>query len=191
MAMSSEDLKLGEIIPADRPQERDAVHIAVIPVVAAVSMAPGALVGMAGGRAVHATGAAAIGIVDPFLTETVEEGQRFWLYLRPGSITSLRHEWTHPAFPVSELRVGSNEREVSEKWLRQWAIEFRVGGYDIADDERYRKLIGGAIAGDIFFGTDTPYDEVRGSELWRHIENVTGQRFDDDHRENGFYHCSC
>jgi hypothetical protein len=78
---------------------RDAVHIAVAPMVAAARLLPGQHVGLLDDGRVYANDKP-IGIVDPFLTESVLPGQRFWLFLYPGTITSLRHVWTHPAFTV-------------------------------------------------------------------------------------------
>ena len=75
---------------------RDAIHFAVAPVEAGMDLRPGDHVGLTDGRA--SRGAKAIGIVDPFLKGEVKEGQRFWLFLYPNTITSLRHVWTHPAF---------------------------------------------------------------------------------------------
>src|SRR5262249_45454600 len=83
----------------DEDARRDAVHIAVAPVVAAARLQPGQHVELRqDGRG--QPGDKPVGIVDPFLTDSVLPGERFWLFLYPGTITSLRHVWTHPAFKV-------------------------------------------------------------------------------------------
>ncbi len=91
---------LGELAGADA--RRDAVHIAVAPVVASCLLEPGDNVGIWNVSReafwAEAHGDNAIGIVDPFLTSPVRKGQRFWLFLYPNSITNLRHVWEHPAF---------------------------------------------------------------------------------------------
>jgi hypothetical protein len=96
--------KLGSLIE-DGDRRRDAIHIAVAPVTAAERLLPGQHVGLVAGDTEHvgamASPAGCIGIVDPFLRQAVEEGQRFWLFLYPNTITSLRHYWTHPEFTVS------------------------------------------------------------------------------------------
>ena len=81
----------------DEDAKRDAVHIAVAPVIAGQELAPGNHVGLVDGKASMETNDF-IGIIDPFLTSDVEEGQRCWLYLYPNTVQSLRHVWTHRSF---------------------------------------------------------------------------------------------
>ncbi len=90
---------LGELIH-DGDRRRDAIHIAIAPVTAAVSLKPGDHVGLIdnGQRELVGPCEETLGIVDPFLRNNVEPGERFWLFLYPNTITSLRHVWTHPAF---------------------------------------------------------------------------------------------
>jgi hypothetical protein len=91
---------IGQLI--DETAKRDAIHVAIAPVIAAQRLEPGQRVGLVkkGNSELvgFGPGIASVGIVDPFLPHAVEEGQHCWLFLFPGSVTSLRHEWTHPLF---------------------------------------------------------------------------------------------
>lgn len=89
---------LGKIISEN--EKRDAIHLAVEPVVAGEKLFPGQDVGLRYNKAV-AGGVMMLGIVDPFLKNPVMLGERFWLVVYPRQIHSLRHVWTHPAFPDS------------------------------------------------------------------------------------------
>lgn len=113
--MSDTVEQLGKII-TDPNVARDAIHIAVAPVTAAHALPPGQRVGFVEEGNDELVGAGAtklIGIIDPFLQEVVEPNQRCWLYLFPGSITSLRHEWTHTAFGPKELTEYLAKKEAS------------------------------------------------------------------------------
>lgn len=96
--MSNEDTlrSIGKTPPEDAG--RDAVHFAVVPVVAGVDFRPGDRAIVIGDKAYPINSGAAIGIIDPFRKGEVFAGERAWLFLNPGSITSLRHTWTHPSF---------------------------------------------------------------------------------------------
>ncbi len=96
-----QDIKLGQLAPIDA--KRDAVHIAVIPIVAGTKLDPGDHVGI-GQSDGKAYGAAypGVGIVDPFLNVSVRPNQTFWLFMLPGTTKQLRHDWSHDAFPEKE-----------------------------------------------------------------------------------------
>lgn len=79
---------------------RDAVHVAVAPVLANEPLSPGDHISLVGGRATKS--GQTIGIVDPFLEAGVHRGDKFWMFMYPETVTGLRHEWDHPAFVEPE-----------------------------------------------------------------------------------------
>lgn len=94
----SKNITLGQLITDD--PKKDAVHVAIAPATAEGPLNPGAHVFVANGYASLPEGRQkAVGIVDPFLTEPVKEGEVFWVFVYPNTVKDLRHEWSHPAFP--------------------------------------------------------------------------------------------
>ena len=168
-------------------EQKDAIHIAIAPVEAGQDLVPGQRV-----RVMHIGGKAMAwechddekceGVVDPYLTASVKDGDRFWLFLMPGTILGLRHDWTHPAFPSVSV---SAERSQSERWLRDYAERY------CAD---FNEMISGAVSGGGYcFGDDDGPPQYRGAEgeFWRHMENFTGRRFSKEHREATPFRCAC
>lgn len=97
--MSQNVPNVGHLITTN--ESRDAIHVAIVPMKAYQDLDPGEHVGIIEGHLeVAGVTNSPIGIVDPFLTKMVKEGQSFWLFLYQGTVTSLRHEWEHPAFPT-------------------------------------------------------------------------------------------
>jgi hypothetical protein len=111
--MKHEETRIGELVP-DGEMRRDAVHVAVAPVEASVNLTPGCrvilLVGSSTKVRVAADYEGADGIADPFLDqEVIEIGQRFWMFLFPGTITGMRHSWRHPAFEAAARERRSTD----------------------------------------------------------------------------------
>lgn len=178
-------LGLGKIITSH--QERDAIHVAVVPVVAGEKLQPGTHVGLRDGKAVSFP-TQMFGVVDPFLKRPVQEDQTFWLFLYPGSITSLRHEWTHPAFPVIYPKSESalDPEGESRRWMEGFAHQV---GYSYGElIERMTDVIandGGWVGDD---DAQDRFNDVK-TELLFHASRVIGVPMPNP--ENVYFSCAC
>ncbi len=185
---------LGKILHHEMP--RDAVHIAVVPMmVIDETLLPGQRVGIVG----DGIGAEAvpIGIVDPFLRSAVRKGARVWLYLYPGSITSLVHHWTHPAF----ASMADDPKVKAKAWIGEFANIYGLS-YDGIMDAASTWLQGeenAARKGSKWVDYDdyghrypTDLPQVGGEkweEFWQQHEIVTGKRSRE--KSSSFFWCSC
>lgn len=174
-------------------ERRDAVHFAVAPVQAGGFLRAGERVKFAPGSTDVVVSwdydeEAPVGIIDPFLNDYVANGERCWLFLYPSTITGLRHEWTHPAFPdqqpQSVAQPAESPREYSERWLRGFAEKYKAD---------YNEMIAGVSDGTgAFFDDDLEYEDFRpGSEFWQHVSTVTGNDFTEKHMQDTSFRCAC
>lgn len=175
-------------------EHRDAIHLAVEPAVASGTVFPGQHVGRLVDGRYSPQATKLVGIVDPFLKDTVYPGERFWLIVYPRQITSLRHVWEHPDFPTSlgtvEPAAQSPARPATTVAESHAALE--AVAVDAGLD--YAALIEGAnrfldqgrylIEGGRWDGFRIPDD------FWWHFERVTGRRVPEGERGN-FFSCSC
>lgn len=146
------ELKLGHLL--DEGAGRDAIHVAIAPVIAGQDLRRAEPVALRDGRA-YPEHVNPIGVIDPFLPGGVETGERCWLFLKPGTITSLRHVWTHPLFDAATPEHGAAEmrlrnfaqslgftydhmlslaqtyQESDERWPDPSVIEWRFEGMSI------------------------------------------------------------
>lgn len=96
---------LGTILVPGKEQ-RDAIHLAVEPVIAGEVLHPNDDVGfLPDGRVGRCD--YPVGKVDPFLRDSVQPNQEFWLVVYPGKVTSLRHVWEHSSIPVRKVAETS------------------------------------------------------------------------------------
>ena len=180
----SNEIRLG--VAPDEGAGRDSVHVPVIPVTAQAHFRGGSFARLVPGTTDQITRCYApehvpIGVVDPFLPQDfiVEIGQKVWLCLLPGSITSLRHEWRHPAFDPEAVVPAS------ERWLREFGAAYGIVYNDLLYYaagylNRGEYLTRGAE----FEGESVP------DEFWDHYEKVTGAVVPANLR-GSFFSCSC
>lgn len=187
----SDTVKLGWRQDATN-DKRDAVHVAIAPVTALEDLSPGQHVGLGDGGI--SANAEHIGIVDPFLTGRVTKGDRVYLMLYPNTVTSLRHEWTHPSFSLA------TDKAASEKWLREFCRT--------ADCPDYESVIAAATNQPLenyspeyyseAYQNDGEYLHFNGRdahseippEFWDHVEKVSGTKIP-AHRRATSFSCSC
>jgi len=180
---------------------RDAVHVAVVQATAGERVWPGRPVRLnTEGSATMKAGAPFIGIADPYIGawETygehhgkpymIEKGQRFYIFLFPNTIRSLRHVWTHPILDTPPRLMGDAER-----WLRtfadRWSLDYdtliaAATSRDYGEWGRYVVAQGQDLHSYADLGEDGPL-------FWQHLELLTGQTFEDGHRRRFVWSCSC
>lgn len=186
----TKEARLGHLIdnPGDQNQ-RDAVHIAVVPVKARNNLEPGQHVGVTPDGKVAGTPGGlfgeAVGIVDPFLTARVVSGDTFWLFLYQGSVNTLRHEWTHDAFPDAH-GVAHTSREESVIWLKAYATTIKPYS---SPEKAYESLLDDLQRNEVNFdGTDIDWELKDNAEFWRHAMAVIGKPL---HPGDFYISCSC
>lgn len=173
-------LKIGQIIK--EPQSRDAVHMAIVPVKAGQLLSPGNHVGLIDGYAVplHTSlgtkrrSLKLIGVVDPFLTNVVGKGDKFWLFLYPGSITSLRHAWTHPEF--------ADDLEAKQKFMAKQQSKVWLQDFCVREELDYSYLVEHESVGN---KQDLCDSLVQNTEFAEHFRVVTGRECPD------YFSCAC
>lgn len=185
---------VGKII---KEGERDAIHIAVMPVIAHAELSVGEDIGYSNGKT---TSNNPIGIVDPFLKETVEEGEMFYMFLYPNSITSLKHLWTHPNVNDEIVETVAPTKKESEIWLRNFIDQGDCPGYDVliaaVEGKDIHTVKGYEDVDWAGYSIDHEYFHFSGldahseipEEFWVHMENVTGKKIK---YKPASFSCSC
>lgn len=172
---------------------RDAIHLAVEPVIAGRDLGVGVDIGIEkDGTASDRPDIKKLGIVDPFLSRAVRKGEKFWLIVYPRQITSLRHVWSHPDFPEAVEDVNNKEevKEMNfhERWIRNFASLIGIEYNDLLEGaEDYAKNGNYTYMGDNETYSDH-YDKME--EFWIHFTALTGIS-SNDHGNGGFFSCSC
>lgn len=167
---------------------RDAIHVAIAPVTVTEDMPAGSPVRFVGENTEQVCKAEpddAVGVIDPFLYSTAYKGGRFWLFLFPGTITSLRHDWTHPSF-------GQSTRQEAQAWVEAFAAEL---------DYTYNRLMTAADlwvetasqwgSGEYEMDNSERYKDVHHSKwsiFWQHYETLRGKK---PKHATSFFTCSC
>lgn len=178
---------LGKILPKNHIQGRDAVHIAVMPVIAGEDLRPGMKLKLKFGTTnvvIEADYGEFIGRADPFIEHyEIKTGCCFWMWLNPGSISGLRHEWEHPTIDKKPKKLS-----VAEIWLHQFAEKWN---FDYDEMIREAKNGGYALARGRDLHSSKELDVGDEELFWKHIEEVTGQTYSLNHKKDFQWSCSC
>lgn len=214
-----ENVKLGQLIKEGDPA-RDAIHVACCPVIAGEPLnVSDELKFLYGSKEIvlrhrgsdYGDEEPIVGFPDPFLRlrpyperydyrdetvifpDRIRKGDRFWMFLLPGTATGLRHHYYHPL--LDGPRTCTNEHEI---WLRRfsqfWGFNYdemlRIAIQNHNNDDDDGDFDDYIVAN----GVDLHSPGDLGDDLrlfWEHIEGLTGQQFDQQHRDKVGWSCSC
>lgn len=172
---------IGFTFPSVEGVERDAVHVAVYPVIADEILQPGQRIGFIEHdkqRVRACSDVDCIGIVDPFLTSQVVVGGCFWMFVLPRRIRGLTHHWY-----LDEIDSSSE----SETWLRDFAADCHMSYRDLLQSVK-----DGLETGYIWVGDNedvSSEDTMR--ELLDHYSVVMNEKVAEGEAERLFFRCGC
>lgn len=179
----TKEARLGQLITEPGEQnQRDAVHFAVVPIIASGPLKPGQRIGVNKAGTHTDEHAETVGIVDPFYSMLINKGETFWLVLYQGQVTTLRHEWTHPAFP--SVRQPERQESGADKRMMAFATECH---YDTLTEflAEVRKAV---QSGDsVYVGDNEGASCYDG--FWNDYNELTGMSVPDD--QTIWFSCGC
>ena len=156
-------------------RERDAVHVAIVPLTAACDLLPGQHVGLDSDSKLTPTGKL-IGIVDPYRVGMIRAGTSVYLCLYPDTVVGMRHEWQHPAFMgdhVKWLTEFAERLETTYEELMEVARRYDLyGTYEYDNSEAYKLVT-----------------RAEWREFWLRYSAATGVKA--DHDDSSPFTCSC
>lgn len=181
------DLKLGQKIT--EPQERDAIHVAVIPVRiyqyynGKGQVTPGTHVGFLHDDYVSVNSPKLVGIIDPFLDPSKElhHGDRVWLFVYPNTITSLRHDWEHPDITLKKRESLLVDRAIAT--LKDIAEQVEMSLPQLVE------LLSNYLDTGEWHTLNFDTPDIDAEAMWDAFEVVTGRR-GAQHKDNPFS-CAC
>ena len=191
---SMADPQFGRLVPADFPDERDAIHIATAAVFATEDLNPGDHVGFVtkDNDKMGRSEIAPLGIVDPFLPKPVKKGERFWVFLYPGTIQSLRHNWSHPSFDVRQQLIRAIEETPAKKRMKAFAAELSQDASEslITFEELIDRATAYVTGGEYWSEGGRFEGQGLYDEFWDDFEELTGLKVPEGDRYS-FFSCSC
>ena len=192
--------------PKPTDPDRDAVHVACKKMIAGDDKLDlGSLFKLAYGTTNVALLAdynekEAVGVVNPFVnTEfrwgSIKKGNEFWGLLLPGTVNGMTHQWKCPAFDGTGVTRIVSEHEI---WIREfcdrWNFDYdeliaestaeNEEEKDRWDNEHWITARGIDLHSKGELGEDHDM-------FWMHLEALTGNKFNEDHREKFGWSCSC
>ena len=186
------ELKLGTILTGK--EERDAFHVAVLPVVAGTNLKGGQPVDLKGDKndnglyTVVKSKGNPIGIIDPFLPsdQRVEKDQIVYLWLMPNTVVGMRHHWQHPVIDNIQPKLTEEDYKklTAQEWITRFASNIGKTYEALMEDAEYYDRSGY----DVYDNSERYKSAKNWEEFWENYSIVTGKEVSQCWSP---YTCSC
>lgn len=178
------ELNIGQVIEGIYPL-RDAIHIPVVQVICDEDhLDAGQRIALrAGTDLAYKEEYRSTGVVDPYLDGSLMRGDKFWMFLFPGTVTGMVHQWKHPEF--THLEASSP----AEQWLRdfaeRWAMDFNELVTEAGGQGGNRWVT--AHGHDLHKAEEI--EDI--DDMYYHLEQYLGRRISPKQRREMNWSCSC